>query len=352
MKLLSKILITFIFSIIIHPATAQVINECGTPSSSSDFLKRIPSGQVLSFPNTKVLKLYLVIYSDDDGSNLAIDENTLKREIKFTDSVFNIGDICFSIVGIEYRMSTYYNNTVYGVTDYTPQKKTGVFNAFVVKTISDGVFGYSNVISDRIVIKEIGFGARRTFIHELGHALGLDHTFKGTAHDPDNTGTDELVNGTNGTTAGDFVTDTPADPYNRCGTGISSCSFPYVAPDCADANNSSYSPQMTNYMGYWPNYGCNRTVFTAGQYTRMRNGIDNNATLSNLLATDNGTYSNATISSGIIAEAKKISITINNYTINGNTNAVFSAGYINLLPNSTFRPGALGIVQLLGSYCY
>ena len=50
--------------------------------------------------------------------------------------------------------------------------------------------------------------ATSTVAHEMGHCLGLYHTHNGTG---DNNGTPELVNGSNSSTAGDYITDTPAD---------------------------------------------------------------------------------------------------------------------------------------------
>ena len=59
--------------------------------------------------------------------------------------------------------------------------------------------------------------ATSTVAHEMGHCLGLYHTHNGTG---DNNGTPELVNGSNSSTAGDYITDTPADPNRWNGFGV------------------------------------------------------------------------------------------------------------------------------------
>jgi hypothetical protein len=49
--------------------------------------------------------------------------------------------------------------------------------------------------------------------HEMGHCLGLYHTHHGTVtEEGDSFQCPELVNGSNSSTCGDYIADTPADP--------------------------------------------------------------------------------------------------------------------------------------------
>ena len=79
-----------------------------------------------------------------------------------------------------------------------------------------------------------------TFAHEFGHSYGLLHT-----HEP-GFGR-ELVDGSNCTSAGDLICDTPADPQLGYGN---------IAVDCAytgtgvDANGMTYAPDPRNLMSY------------------------------------------------------------------------------------------------------
>ncbi len=337
--------------------------ECGTPTSTHDKLKDIAPGNFRVLAGTRVLKMFIVVYADDDGSNIAIDEETLKTELAFSNSIYSMGDICFSIVEIEIRNTTALNNPGSSSVSYSAQRVNDAFTVFIVRSIggssgNSGTFGWApGIPASHMITRTGGFGTRRTFIHEMGHAFGLDHTFKGTGDDEDNPGCHELVNGSNGSSCGDFVVDTPADPYERCGTTISGCTFPYTGTGCRDANNSAYSPQMNNFMSYWANYNCNRTVFTNGQYIRMRSTIDNNVTLSSFLAPDNLTVTNATISSGFVKQASKILMNIGNinlagnYSVNGSAQATYSSFEIVIKPGFTATPNSEGVLQILASNC-
>ncbi|HTL08051.1 MAG TPA: M43 family zinc metalloprotease, partial [Chitinophagaceae bacterium] len=126
----------------------------------------------------------------------------------------------------------------------------------------------SNGPKDGVVVA--GFGP--VLAHELGHYLGLYHTFEGQ----------DCAN-TDCSTDGDKVCDTPPD------------ASPYDSPDCSRPDNSCKTDSLSgpftrnvpdmisNFMDY-SNYSCH-TSFTAGQGERMRNTIAllrNNPLLSTL----------------------------------------------------------------------
>jgi len=106
--------------------------------------------------------------------------------------------------------------------------------------------------------------------HHMGHLFGLRNTF-----DP---GTIELVDGSNCTTTGDLLCDTPADPFGQTfisaadqllvdqmmldTTLIRGCEFVY---EIRDPNGEYYQPDMGNIMS---NYPC-KCGFTQDQYRLM-----------------------------------------------------------------------------------
>ncbi|GAB3492649.1 hypothetical protein GCM10027341_07000 [Spirosoma knui] len=103
--------------------------------------------------------------------------------------------------------------------------------------------------------------------HEVGHYFNLMHTF-----DYGGTGK-ELVNGSNCSTAGDLVCDTPADPYDVNNPGTLNNGCQYIGT-VRDANGELYRPDMTNMMSYWhaSGWGCSTDHLTTGQFNRLYDG--------------------------------------------------------------------------------
>ena len=102
--------------------------------------------------------------------------------------------------------------------------------------------------------------------HQLGHVFGLYDTF-------DNDNPIELVDGSNCDVAGDFICDTPSDPYGRiipipgdtvnyARSYLNQCEFIFPA---LDANGEYYQPDVGNIMSAYP---C-KCGFTREQYLKM-----------------------------------------------------------------------------------
>lgn len=135
---------------------------------------------------------------------------------------------------------------------------------------SSGINGIAYLASNKCAVTNSAAINGSTLPHEVGHNFYLYHTH--------GTGIQEYVNGSNCTTAGDFLCDTPAEPYND-GYGISG----YVYNNtCAyfgtfrDPNNELFTPDTHNFMGYAPP-NC-RNSFTEKQIQKM------NQTLSTILS--------------------------------------------------------------------
>lgn len=132
-----------------------------------------------------------------------------------------------------------------------------------------GIAGYSaypstcGQCSNYMVLSNIYYQYQDKLLpHEMGHYLNHYHTF-------DSVGDSELVDGSNCSTAGDFVCDTPADIAGVAGIAIDNCVYTGTA---TDAKGMVYKPDMKNLMSYWHTYGCHTNHFSAGQFDRAYNG--------------------------------------------------------------------------------
>ena len=105
--------------------------------------------------------------------------------------------------------------------------------------------------------------------HELGHIFSLNHTF------PNMVGpvaTDELVDGSNCTTAGDFICDTPADPGLLSVPNRVDSLCNYTDTIYTDANGDLFQPDTRNIMSFAP-YPC-YDHFSPQQLLQMRYCLD------------------------------------------------------------------------------
>ncbi len=125
----------------------------------------------------------------------------------------------------------------------------------------DGINGIAYLASNKCAVTNAAAINGSTLPHEVGHNFYLYHTH---GH-----GIQEYVNGSNCTTAGDFLCDTPAEPYNN-GNGISG----YVYTNSCvyfgtfvDPNNQLFTPDTHNFLGYAP-ANC-RDSFTEQQIQKM-----------------------------------------------------------------------------------
>ncbi|HIA37824.1 MAG TPA: T9SS type A sorting domain-containing protein [Flavobacteriales bacterium] len=146
-----------------------------------------------------------------------------------------------------------------------PNDVPNVINIYFFNTVTQGGFDYCGYAYlppsvDRIVMKNSCAMNGSTLTHEMGHYFALYHT-----HGKSNfIKTDELVDGSNCTVAGDDVCDTPADP--KLSGLVDDVSCLYLGAE-TDDNGDLYSPDPTNIMSYSKKH-C-RTTLTAGQYNRV-----------------------------------------------------------------------------------
>ena len=159
------------------------------------------------------------------------------------------------------------NDSVKSVTDWD---HNFYLNVWVVSNINSGsstpgtdIAGYStfpwdglvNTKTDGIVIDHsfVGYGTDRTLSHEIGHFLGLYHTFQ------------------DGCTGGDKVDDTPPVASANLGKCIS-----WPSKDTTINTCHNDAPELPDMLENIMDYASCKVMLTAGQVTRMRTFLTTN----------------------------------------------------------------------------
>ena len=179
-------------------------------------------------------------------------------EIRFIDSD-GIFDTNFSGSADNNNTSTASYN-VLNVTSRNIERKLNIY--FVPNSTTSWAWRPNTASQNQHIIMNNGQATNGiTLQHELGHWFGLLHTHGSSNNCPPvGNETDELVDGSNCSSSGDFVCDTAADP-NLCGRHNASCEF--TATNLTDTNGDDFAPDVRNIMAY-SSQAC-REIFSEGQ---------------------------------------------------------------------------------------
>lgn len=310
---------------------AQTSGFCGTPSNIPDFLNN-PSISYQTAQSSYTIRVFLHIMRTSAGTG-GLTQSEVNTAFNTLVSDYLPYNITFELLGTDIIN----NDSYYNRTNFTPDDNgDGKFDNFTVNSHSNAIDIYlypnnklnsglaSNIPGTALVIGGTAFGVNlassHVLSHEVGHCLGLFHTFHGTWLSESDGSCPELVNGTNGATCGDFVVDTPADPEPifNCGTQSTctwNCSSIYI-----DANGQRYNPDTHLFMSYtFPD--C-MNHHTAGQVSRMFSTIANSTILNNtIVSCQTTTISNQIFSVNTTINACKINVSSS--TIINNSNVIF-----------------------------
>jgi hypothetical protein len=265
------------------PAPAPPSWIFGTPTTSQQ--------RILQSSNTDsyTLNIYLHIVRSSSGSGL--NTSISSSIISLLNTNFLGSRIQFNLLGCDYiNDNNYYNDCSKKESQLCAVNNIpNAINIYVLGTSTVWNYGdypyliplagnASSIPSTSLILSGNSYNTL-TLPHEMGHCLGLFHTFHGTVREvgslytTDDSQCAELVNGGNSATCGDYISDTPADPNKW-----SNCTY---NGSIQDANGDSYKPDPRNIMSYSGN-SC-RNLFTAIQSERMRNFILNTPALQNAI---------------------------------------------------------------------
>jgi Pregnancy-associated plasma protein-A len=303
---------------------------------------------------TRLVRVYFYIVANDDGSNAAATPAQLENEFSQLVNDYSANSLCFANMGFRYIYSSNINNNINcdvpasyaALNPWLVPNCITIFYQRVLGANGGGTYGgnayaipntYCSVATGNI-------NAGRTLTHEVGHCLGLWHTFEGAAGN-------ENINGSNCGVGGDQVCDTPSDPWGR-GACFSRSGCSYTG-NCVDANGqTNFSPPYTNIMSYWWLGGCVPSVLTGGQYARLNNFINTNAGLQGTLSASNSTVGPSTYNStyGMLSAIFNLNTT---GAFNCTNNCVVSLTARTVTLTNGFRASpTTGKVTIKGTTCF
>ncbi|RFS18553.1 M43 family zinc metalloprotease [Emticicia sp. C21] len=343
------------FFILFASIVSQAQNKiCGTVGKGKPIIfskQTMDSLKLTNAINTPyTVKVYVTIFADDNGTNRSDTDAHINDYMQVMTNVFQAHNICFLLGGIKQINNTDLNNQNVDTeeSELTPYIEPGFLNIFVHRTLP-GYSGYAYNIPNTFLSIVGNLFEDVILAHEMGHCLGLYHTFEPWLDNNGNPTNKENVaragNCQNCTTAGDVLCDTPADDN---GGVNAACVYTGTGKD---ACNAFYSPLTNNVMGYG-NAACNDT-FTAGQGDRMRTFLTTNNDLKTFTLHDvlyTPVFGNVTISSGkgytLARDRVFVSDGNANLTVNGTAQQFFQAKKVSLRSGTKFSPAVGGKVSV------
>ncbi|HKR05609.1 MAG TPA: hypothetical protein VJY62_13325, partial [Bacteroidia bacterium] len=302
MKTLTKIALALLIVTLCSTGKTFSQSFCATKGDIPDYLQSIPAGQFQAGSTHYCIRIFIHVMRRTNGTGgqtLA----EVNQGLSILRADYLPHDISFLLIGYDEIL----NDTYYNMTGFTNDvNQDGKFDNFSPNSNANAIdiymFGNDVLNSGQaawipasaLVIGGAAFGinlaSSHVLSHEMGHCLGLFHSFHGmNCEGPsiiDPGACHELVNGTNCSTCGDYVCDTPADP-TRFNVNQATCLWPGTVASCegslVDANGDTYAPDPNLIMAYvTPNCMYHHTT---GQGTRMNSMIANSTILQNTVET-------------------------------------------------------------------
>jgi len=238
--------------------------DCGTPTTLNPTIYPQEKNANYKSGSSSVvcINVFFHIVKNTDGTSAFPTPNTddIVRELN---EFYSPHNIIINNAGTSFINNSNYLNidTEEGKLIASSKNRSGAINYYIVDHMEYNGFALASP-SDALFIKDNRV-LTSTSAHELGHCLGVYHTHKGLAYG--DSGCAEAIDGSNCSSCGDLICDTPADN--------------------GEVNTNGYSPDLTNIMSYFHLYGYKRDHFTNGQGFRMRYAINFESVLQDIKST-------------------------------------------------------------------
>ncbi len=329
---MKKLISVFILIVFANIGFAQTTFRDGTSAPTAEevslirdvIMKRTVDVSSITFVPIQV---HIVRKSNSSGGLSMAD---LNKGLGTLNHYFYESGIQFFLIG---EMPNYINDdvlfeyqTAHEANLVAKGESTIALNVYFVDMInyiggSEYIWGVSRFPEDeashnRIFIKSSTVADGYSLLQEFGHYFGLLNTFGQN----DGVKTDETADGSNCSTAGDLICDTPADPFSYSNkypsTDFNGCTY---IGNAVDNFANKYNPPVDNFMSVYPN-SC-KERFTTNQYTRMAQGLQERLSHSN--------YGLSAVSLSVPAPSGLTAVLVDNTVqLTWTDNATNETGYI------------------------
>jgi hypothetical protein len=312
---IKAIIVVLVFCLIQSKLTAQ---NCGAPNSAPNINYEVVAGASSSdfFPICVNVKFHIVRQSNGTGG---IPSTAIQTMVDNLNTAFNPQNIYLISTGFDFVNNsdlTYLQTDSEYNTLITQNVVNNAMNVYIIDGNDLGWAGrIDNIPGIKCVINSSSIFSP-TLPHEIGHGFFLFHTHhSGGCGDFD--GCQEEINGTNCSTCGDFVCDTPADP----------CVQGKIGTSCNYTGSGGFTPDVTNYMSYG---GTCRNHFSAGQGAKMRISLKSHSVL---LPITNSSCVSMT-GSGSLCQSSPVTYTVSNaFPANSISWSIFPPGLATITTN-------------------
>ncbi len=357
MKKIIFLLLSLITNIFFSKAQQPLPLQCGKyiiDTAAEEQARLFGANNRSTLIVNNMVRVYFYIVTNDDGSLPAATPAQVENEFSQIVNDYAANNLCFANMGFRYINSTNINFNINcdnpaSFSALNPWLVPNCITIFFQRALganAGGSYG-GNAYTIPNTFCSVATGninSGRTTSHEVGHCLGLLHTFE-----PVNGF--ENINGNNCSTTADRVCDTPSDPWAR-GACFSSNGCSYNG-NCVDGNGATnFSPPFANIMSYWWGNGCIPTNFTGGQFTRANDFLNTNAGLITTLTPLNVVHGPATYNNtyGMISAINALSTS--GAVVCTNNCVVGMAGRVVTL-NPGFRATpTTGKITIRGNSCF
>ena len=239
--------IAFLLSLFSCVTIINAQEMCSTPSPEPPQWIFNPS--LRSVRVNKLHRINIFVHIVRSGNDKGASPTIAPSIINDLNGAFANARIQFVLLGSDFINSNNSLNPLYGKEKelFKMNAHTNAIDIYVVPEDSWTRVGIADSIPSTALIVRNDHRNTSALPHEMGHCLGLYHTHHGTWDEKDSNDKrqcQEFVDGSNSTTCGDYISDTPADP---CIWSTNTCAYTGIIKD---GHKQKYSPDASNYMSY------------------------------------------------------------------------------------------------------